>query len=140
MDAEARTTTTSTPPPVALALGALGADLAVLFLPINDGSSLLSSMLSPPLAGRAKVAIVLSSFAVSVAILVGLAFLRRGRAAVAAGVFIGLFVVLALRVVASALTSIDGWVWQTTVVLGLQTVECVLLLLAARAARASSAA
>jgi hypothetical protein len=50
-------------------------------------------------------------------------------------VFVGVLVVLGLSVISSVLTSIDGWLWQTAVVLGLQTVECVLLFLAVRAAR-----
>lgn len=33
--------------------------------------------------------------------------------------------------ISSAILSIDGWRWQTTVVLGLQTLESILLLLAA---------
>jgi hypothetical protein len=53
----------------------------------------------------------------------------------ASGVFVGLLVVLGLRVISSVLTSINGWLWQTAVFLGLQTIECVLLFLAARAAR-----
>jgi hypothetical protein len=53
----------------------------------------------------------------------------------ASGVFVGLLVILGLRVISSVRTSINGWVWQTTVVLGLRTMECALLFLAARAAK-----
>jgi hypothetical protein len=81
------------------------------------------------------VAYLLTLFARSVAILVGLLLLRRGRAALASGVFVGLFVIIGLHVISSVLTSIFGWVWQTVVVLSLQTIECVLLFLAARAAK-----
>ena len=82
-----------------------------------------------------EVAYLLTLFAQSVAILIGLMLLRRGRASMASGVFVGLLVVLGLRVISSVLTSINGWLWQTAVFLGLQTIECVLLFLAARAAR-----
>jgi hypothetical protein len=84
---------------------------------------------------RVEVAYLLTLFARSVAILVGLLLLRRGRATLASGVFVGLLIIIGLHVISSVLTSIFGWVWQTVVVLGLQTMECALLFLAARAAR-----
>lgn len=81
------------------------------------------------------LAFVLTLFAKAVVMLIGLVLLRRGRASMASGVFVGLLVVLGLSVISSVLTSVDGWLWPTAVVLGLQTVECVLLFLAVRAAR-----
>ena len=119
-------------PAMAFAVGALVMDLAVLLLPLNDGSSVVSYVLRFPF--RLEVAYLLPLFAQSVAILIGLMFLRRGRATLASGVFVGLLVIIGLRVISSVLT-IDGWLWQTAVLVGLQTIECVLLILAARAAR-----
>jgi hypothetical protein len=110
-------------------------DIIVLVLPLNFGSSLLSYAVEEGFPFRVKVANLLTLFTISVAILVGLLFLRRGRASVASGVFVGVLVVLGLRVMSSVVTSIDGWRWQTAVFLGLQAIECVLLFLAARAAR-----
>ena len=81
------------------------------------------------------MAYLLILFAQAVAILIGLMLLRQGRATVASGLFVGLLVILGLRVTSSVLTSIDGWVWQTAVFLGLQTMECALLFLAARASK-----
>ena len=120
---------------MAFATGALVMDLAVLVLPLNLGSSLLSYALGEGFPFRMKVAYLLTLFAQVAAILIGLMLLRRGRATMASGVFVGLLVILGLRVISSVLTSINGWVWQTPVVLGLQTIECALLFLAARAAQ-----
>ena len=117
---------------MAFAVGALVVDLAVLVLPLNDGSSQLSYALNDGFPLRGQVAYLLTLFAQAVAILIGLILLRRGRAAMASGVFVGLFVVLGLRVISSVLWTIDGWNWQATVFLGLQTMECALLFLAAR--------
>jgi MFS family permease len=121
-------------PAVAFAAGALLADLAVLALPWN-GTSLLASYVAGGFSSRVKVANLLAAFAVAVAILVGLVLLRRGRATLAFGVFVGVLVVVGLRVMSSALLVIYGWRWQTLVILGLQTIECALLFLAAGAAR-----
>lgn len=92
-------------------------------------------MLGDGFPSRVEVAYLLVLFAQSVAILIGLLLLLRSRATMASGVFVGLLVIIGLRVISSILTSIDGWVWQTGVVLGLQTIECALLFLAARAAK-----
>jgi hypothetical protein len=86
---------------MAFAVGALVADLAVLALPLNDGSSLLSYTLNVVSPFRAQVAYLLTLFAQAVAILIGLMFLRRGRATMASGVFVGLLVILGLRVISS---------------------------------------
>jgi hypothetical protein len=121
---------------MAFAVGALVVDLAVLVLPLNFGSSLLSYALRQGFPFRAEVAYLLTLFTQAIAILIGLILLRRGRATMASGVFVGLLVILGLRVISSVLTSINGWVlWQTAVFLGLQTMECALLFLAARAAK-----
>jgi hypothetical protein len=125
----------SAEPATAFAVGALVVDLAVLALPLNDGSSQLSYVLGVVSPLRVKLAYLLTVLARAVAILIGLVLLRRGRTSMASGVFVGLLVVLGLRVISSVLISIDGWLWQAAVVLGLQTVECVLLFLAVRAAR-----
>lgn len=109
-------------------------DLAVLLLPLHDGSSVVSLLLGTGPV-RLQAAYVLTLFARSVAILTGLMLLRRGRGSMASGVFVGLLVIIGLRVTSSILTAIDGWMWQTGVVLVLQTMECALLLLAAQAAR-----
>ena len=114
-------------------------DLAVLVLPLNAGSSLLSYTLGEAFPFRVEVAYLLTLFAQAAAILIGLMLLRRGRASMASGVFVGLLVILGLRVISSVLTSINGWVWQTAVVLGLQTMECALLWLAARAVKQQGA-
>jgi hypothetical protein len=66
-----------------------------------------------------QVAYLLTLFAQAVAILIGLMLLRRGRATMASGVFVGLLVILGLQVISSVLTLVDGWVWQGVVVLGL---------------------
>ena len=119
---------------MAFAVGALVMDLAVLLLPLHDGSSVVSSVLGDGFPSRVEVAYLLALFAQSVAILIGLLLVRRSRATMASGVFVGLLVIIGLRVISSVLT-IDGWLWQTAVVVGLQTIECVLLILAARAAK-----
>jgi len=129
-----RTSRISTPA-MAFAVGALVMDVAVLVLPLHDGSSVVSLLLGDGFSFRVEVAYLLTLFARSVAILVGLLFLRRGQATLASGVFVGLLVIIGLHVISSVLTSIFGWVWQIVVVLGLQTMECALLFLAARAAR-----
>jgi hypothetical protein len=135
VDARHRTSTFSTAPAMAFAVGALVMDLTVLVLPLHDGSSVVSLLLGDGFSFRVEVAYLLTLFAQSVAILVGLLLLRRGRATLASGVFVGLLVIIGLHVISSVLTSIFGWVWQIVVVLGLQTMECALLFLAARAAR-----
>jgi hypothetical protein len=122
-------------PARAFAVGALAMELAVLVLPLYEGSSVLSSVLGEGFPFRAQVAYFLTLFAQAVAILIGLMLLRRGRATIASGVFLGLLVILGLRVISSIVTSIGGWVWQSAVVLGIQTMECALLFLAARAAK-----
>lgn len=120
---------------MAFAVGALVMDVAILVLPLHDGSSLVSLLLRDGVSFRVEIAYFLTLFAQSFAILVGLMLLRRGRATMASGVFVGLLVILGLHVISSVLTLIDGWVWQGVVALGLQTMECALLFLAARAAR-----
>jgi hypothetical protein len=122
-------------PARAFAVGALVMELAVLVLPLYEGSSVISSVLGEGFPFRAQVAYLLTLFAQAVAILIGLMLLRRGSATMASGVFLGLLVILGLRVISSIVTSIDGWVWQSGVVLGLQAMECALLFLAARAAK-----
>lgn len=122
-------------PARAFAVGALVLELAVLVLPLYEGSSVISSVLGEGFPFRLQVAYLLTLFAQAVAILIGLLLLRRGRATMASGVFLGLLVILGLRVISSIVTSIGGWAWQSTVVLSLQTMECVLLFLAARAAK-----
>ena len=107
-------------PAMAFAVGALVMDLAVLLLPLYDGSSVLTSVLGEGFPFRAQVAYFLTLFSQAVAILIGMMLLRRGRATLASGVFIGLLVIIGLRVISSALT-IDGWVSQTAVVVGLET-------------------
>ena len=139
MDVRLRTSRISAPPAIAFALGALVLDLAVLVLPLNAGSSLLSYALGEAFPFRVEVAYLLTLFAQAAAILIGLMLLRRGRASMASGVFVGLLVILGFRVISSVLTSINGWVWQTAAVLGLQTMECALLWLAARAAKQQGA-
>jgi hypothetical protein len=108
-------------------------DLAVLLLPLYEGSSVASSVLGDGYPFRVEAAYFLTLFATSAAILIGLMLLRRGRATMAAGVFVGLLVITGLGVLSSILTAIG--MWQTVVVLGLQTMECALLFLAARAAK-----
>jgi len=120
---------------MAFAVGALIADLAYLLLPLNSGSNVVSlAALHQELPLRVQAASLLTLFSQAIAILIGLMLLRRGRAAMASGVFIGLLVVLGLRVVYSVLVTIGGFGWQTVVYLGLWTIECALLFLAARAA------
>ena len=109
-------------------------DITVLLVPLYDGSSVLSSVLGEGFPFRAQVAYFIMLFSQAVAILIGVMLLRRGRATLASGVFVGLLVIIGLRVISSVLT-IDGWVWQTAAVVGLETIECVLLILAARAAK-----
>jgi hypothetical protein len=116
-------------------VGALVIDVAVVVLPLHDGSSVVSLLLGDGFSFRLEMAYLLTLFARSVAVLVGLLLLRRGRAALASGVFVGLLVIIGLHVISSVLTSIFGWVWQPVVVLSLQTIERVLLFLAARAAK-----
>ncbi|HEY7659929.1 MAG TPA: hypothetical protein VIC58_04960 [Actinomycetota bacterium] len=134
MDVRQRATGIRATPASAFAVGALVVDLLAAVVPVLDGSSYLSFSVADGFPFRVKVANLLMLFAGAVAILVGLGFLRRGRAVVASGVFVGLLVVLGLRWVSSVLLSIEGWGWGTTIVLGLQAIECVLLFLAARAA------
>jgi lysylphosphatidylglycerol synthetase-like protein (DUF2156 family) len=136
VDVRQRASRIITEPATAFAVGALVVDVAIPLLPLNDGSSLLSlTALGEGVPLRVRLASLLTLSAKAVAILIGLVLLRRGRASMASGVFVGVLVVLGLSVISSVLTSIDGWLWQTAVVLGLQTVECVLLFLAVRAAR-----
>jgi hypothetical protein len=130
-----RTSRISTIPAMAFAVGALVMDVAVLVLPLHDGSSVVSLLLGDGVSFRVEIAYFLTLFAQAFAILVGLMLLRRGRATMASGVFVGLLVILGLHLISSVLTLIDGWVWQGVVALGLQTMECALLFLAARAAR-----
>jgi hypothetical protein len=137
VDVRQRGSGISANPALAFAVAALLVDLACLLVPLNDGSNILFSALSLregfPL--RVNVAYLLTLFAQAITILIGLMLLRRGREAMASGVFVGLLVILGLRVISSILTSINGFLWQTAVFLGLQTIECVLLFFAARAAR-----
>ena len=119
---------------MAFAVGALIADLAYLLLPLNSGSSVVSLAALQGFPIRVQVASLLTLFSQAIAILIGLMLLRRGRAAMASGVFIGLLVILGLRVIYSILVTIGGFAWQTVVYLGLWTIECALLFLAARAA------
>jgi hypothetical protein len=75
-------------PATAFAVGALVMDLAVLLLPLYDGSSVLSSVLGEGFPFRAQVAYLLTLFSQAVAILIGLILLRRGRATLASGVLV----------------------------------------------------
>jgi hypothetical protein len=121
---------------MAFAVGALLADLAYLLLPVNSGSSLVSlAALQRGYPLRVQVASLLMLFSQALAILIGIMLLRRGREAMASGVFIGLLVVLGLRLVYLVMLTIDGFTWQAVILLGLQTIECALLFLAARAAQ-----
>jgi hypothetical protein len=135
VDVRHRASRISAAPAMAFAVGALVVDLAILALPLNDGSSVLSYALNAGFAFRSQVAYLLLLFPQAVAILIGLRFLRRGRASMASGVFVGVLVILGLRVMSSVLTSFSGWAWQSAVVLSLQTIECACLFLAARAAK-----
>jgi hypothetical protein len=124
-------------PAMAFAVSALVVELAFLLVPLNvDGSNILFSGLSLregfPL--RVNVAWILTLLSQAVVILIGLMLLRRGREAMASGLFLGLLVILGIRLTNEVLTTPFGWPWQTAVYIGLQMVECVLLLLAARAA------
>jgi hypothetical protein len=121
-------------PVVVFASAALLADLAVVVLPWDFGSSRLTVAVASGLPVEVKIANLIAVFTGIVGIIAGLAFVRRGSMAIASGVFVGLFVIFGLRVLASMLSAIHGWVWQTLAVLTLQTAECALLLLAARAA------
>jgi hypothetical protein len=134
VDVRQRARKISAAPAMSFAVGALVMDLTALLLPLYDGSSVVSSVMGERFPFRAQVAYLLTLFAQAVAILIGLMLLRRGRATMASGVFVGLLVILGLQVISSVLTLVDGWVWQGAVVLGLQTMECALLFLAARAA------
>lgn len=67
-------------PAMAFAVGALVMDLAVLLLPLHDGSSVVSSVLGEGFPSRVEVAYLLALFPQSVAILIGLMLLRRSRA------------------------------------------------------------
>ena len=122
---------------MAFAVAALFIDLAFLLLPLYGGSNLLSTSLAlrEPFPLRVTVASLLTLFAKAITILIGLMLLRRGREAMASGVFLGLLVIFGLSVISSILTSIPVFLWQTVVFLGIQIIECVLLFLAARAAR-----
>ena len=120
---------------MAFGVGALLMELTVLVLPLIDGSSMVSRALGAGFSFRHLVAYFLTLCSQAVAIGLGLMVLRRGRATIACGVFVGLLVILGLRVIASVLTLVDGWVWQGMVVVGLQTMECALLFLAAWAAK-----
>jgi hypothetical protein len=134
VDAPRRPSRTSAASAMAFGVGALVMELALLLLPLVDGSSAVSMGLGAGFPIRLLVAYFLKLFTQAVAILIGLWLLRRGRARIASGVFVALLVILGLQVIPSVLTLGDGWVWQGMVVLGLQTIECALLFLAARAA------
>ena len=135
VDVRHRTSWIFSNPAMAFAVAALLVDLAFLLVPLYGSNILFSSLsLREGFPFRVSVAVLLTLFAQAMTILIGLMLLRRGREAMASGVFVGLLVILGLRLVSSILTSINGSFWQTWFFLGVQTVECVLLLLAARAA------
>lgn len=123
------------PRTIAFALAALLIHVLIVVVPWTSGGSDLSVSLSQGSPLRVKVANLLSTFAIGLAIAVGLAISNRGRRAIGAGVFVGVAVVLGLRVLSGILiTAGRGWLWQTTVVLALQSLECGLLFVAAGSA------
>ena len=87
---------------------ALVLELAVLLIPLNDGSSLFSFALDAGFPLRAKVAYLLTLLSQAAVIVIGLMLLRGGRASMAWGVFLSLLVILGVRVTYSVLTSING--------------------------------
>ena len=136
MDVRQRASRISANPALAFAVGALLADLAYLLLPVNSGSSLVSlAALQRGYPLRVQVASLLMLFSQALAILIGIMLLRRGREAMASGVFIGLLVILGLRVVYWVMATIGSFLWLAVILLGIQTIECALLFLAARAAQ-----
>ena len=99
---------------MAFAVAALLVDLAFLLVPLYGSNILFSSLsLREGFPFRVSVAVLLTLFAQAMTILIGLMLLRRGREAMASGVFVGLLVILGLRLVSSILTSINGSFWQT---------------------------
>jgi hypothetical protein len=76
----------------------------------------------------------------AIAISTGIGIYLRASRTIAAGLFLGLAIVVGVREISIVLGLISGgrWYWQPVVVIALVFGECVLLLLAARAAASSS--
>jgi hypothetical protein len=115
-----------------LAAAALVIDIAIPLLPLYGNGQTEFGLVVLPFPFWLALANVLSLYAVAAVILVGLVSLA-GRRSFAAGVFLGAAILLGLRVVSSTITA-GGWRWQTTLVLGLEALESVLLFLAAAGA------
>lgn len=122
-------------PPLALPFGgaALAADLAALLIPIFGGRpQIASAVIGFPL--RAQVANVISVVAVGAVVVIGIVCLARGRSMLAAGVFLGMAALLALRLLSILILDIESLRWQGGLFLALMAIESASLFAAAAAA------
>lgn len=126
VDATRRTTVTAR----TLALVGLVAEALPILLPLyGDGHQFLFSLGFPT---RSVIAQYVSGLAIPFAVGVGLVLLRRGSDTLAAGVLLGLGLVIALGVASMLIIGPEVFTrWQSTLVVGLRGVAAGALLAAA---------
>jgi hypothetical protein len=113
-----------------LAAAALLIDIGIALLPVYGNGQTHFGLVVLPFPFWIGLANFLSIYAIAAVILVGLVSFAW-RSSFAAGVFVAAAPFLGLRVVSSAIITIGWWQWLTTLILGPQTLESVLLFLAA---------
>jgi hypothetical protein len=104
------------------------------------GSSQLSYAVADGFSFVQKASNLILELTYAIAISTGIGIYLRASRTIAAGLFLGLAIVVGVREISIVLGLISGgrWYWQPVVVIALVFGECVLLLLAARAAASSS--
>jgi hypothetical protein len=118
----------------ALAVAALVVSIALIAIPFYGGpTSQLSFVIGGGWGLWERISNFLAIFSLPIAIAVGIVVLRRDAVPVASGIFVGIGVVVALRL-ASYLVGLAGpseITWRTLAFFALQAVEAALLFLAA---------
>jgi hypothetical protein len=112
-----------------LGTGALAADLALTFVPFST-RSFFSALVLADLPARAVASNVLALFSTAAVIAIGLGFVARREAVLAAGAFLAIGALAAIRAAADILIT-DAWPWQTVLYVGLKVISSALLFAAA---------
>jgi hypothetical protein len=112
-----------------LGVGALAADLALTFVPF-DTRSFFSALVLADLPTRAVASNALALFSTAAVIAIGLVFLARREAVLAAGAFLAVGALAAIRAASDVLIT-DTWPWKTVLYVGLKVASSALLFTAA---------
>ena len=114
-----------------LAVAAVIVGLAIPLLPVFGEGGRGPFIFSQGLGARFLIVYLLRYWASAVVAMVGIWFLKRGRAGPASGVFLALGLVVAIGTAGDVLVTAPHFArWQTDLILALGTVEAILLTLA----------